>query len=122
MTDGNQILDQIRAAGRRVLPMHEYLAEHHAEGLDGYNRFLTSTIYDNQALEPRYRELILACICVAAGSAQAVVANHCRKAMEYGADRTEVIQAIEMTAAVMATRAMGAGMTALIEADTETTP
>lgn len=117
MTDGNQILDQIRTAGRRVLPMHEYLAEHHPEGLDGYNGFLTSAIYDNDALEPKYRELILACVCVAVGSAQTVVANHCRKAIEFGANRAEVIQAVEMTAAVMATRAMGAGMTALIEAD-----
>ncbi len=115
--DGSTILEQIREAGRRVLPMHEYLAEHHPEGLDGYNSFLTSSIYDNGSLEPRYREMVLACICVAVGSSTPVIAAHCRKALGFGATREELIQAIEMTAAVMATRGMGAGLLALLEAD-----
>lgn len=115
--DGPRILEAIRAAGRRVLPMHEYLADHHADGLEGYNSFLTSSIYENEALEPKYREMVLASICVAVGSSTPVVAAHCRKALDHGATREELIQAIEMTAAVMATRGMGAGLSALLEAD-----
>jgi alkylhydroperoxidase/carboxymuconolactone decarboxylase family protein YurZ len=117
MTDGQEILDQIAAAGRRVLPMHEYLAEHDPVGLSGYNGFLTATIYDKDALEPKHKEIILACACIGAGSAPPVIAAHISKALSHGATRAEVLQAIEMTAAVFATRAMGAGMVAMLEAD-----
>jgi alkylhydroperoxidase/carboxymuconolactone decarboxylase family protein YurZ len=116
---GNDILDDIREAGRRVLPMHEYLAAHDPNGLRGFNSFLMSSIYEQDALEPKYKEIVLACACVAAGSAVAVIAAHCRKALDFGASRAEVLQAIEMTAAVFATRTMGAGVSALLDADPE---
>jgi len=116
---GKDILDEIQAAGRRVLPMHEYLAAHDPGGLQGFNSFLMSSIYEQDALDPRYKEIVLACACIAAGSAVAVIAAHCRKALEFGASRAEILQAIEMTAAVFATRSMGAGVSALLEADPE---
>lgn len=117
MTEGQEILEQIRAAGRKVLPMHEYLATHDPDGLAGFNSFLTKSIYDRDDLEPKYTEIVLACACIAAGSAVPVIAAHCRKALDYGATRGEVLQAIEMTAAVLSTRAMGAGISAMLEAD-----
>ena len=119
---GSEILDGIRAAGRRVLPMHEYLAAHNPSGLAGYNAFLMSSIYDQDALEPMYKEIVLAVVCVAAGSAVPVIAAHCRKALEFGASREQVLQAIEMTAAVFATRTMGAGVSALVDADPDGVP
>lgn len=121
-TTGEEVLGAIRDAGRRVLPMHEYLAVHDPAGLAGYNGFLMSSIYEQDALEPRYKEIVLACACVAAGSAVPVVAAHCRKALEFGATRAEVLQAIEMTAAVFATRAIGAGVSAMLEADPDGSP
>jgi alkylhydroperoxidase/carboxymuconolactone decarboxylase family protein YurZ len=117
MTEGDEILEVIRAAGRRVLPMHEYLATHDPGGLAGFNAFLTHSIYDRDDLEPKYREIVLACACVAAGSAVPVIAAHCRKALEFGATRGELLQAIEMTAAVLSTRAIGAGVSAMLEVD-----
>ena len=119
---GKEILDQIQAAGRRVLPMHEYLAAHDPNGLDGYNSFLMSSIYDQDALDPKYKEIILACACITAGSSVPVIASHCRKALEFGATRAEILQAIEMTSAVFATRSMGAGVSALVEADPDGLP
>lgn len=119
MTDdtGREILDEIRAAGRKVFPMHEYLAAHDPGGLRGYNSFLMSSIYEQDALEPKYKEIILACACVTAGSSPAVIASHCRKALDFGATRAEILQAIEMTSAVYATRSMAAGVVALVDAD-----
>lgn len=114
---GRDVLEAIRSGGRKVLPLHTYLAEHDAAGLAGFNEFLTATIYENDALEEKYREIVLACACVAAGSSQPVIAAHCRKAMAAGASRAEVLQALEITAAVFATRAMGAGVLAMLEAD-----
>lgn len=114
---GDAILERIREAGRRVLPMHEYLAEHDPEALAGYNAFLTASIYENDQLEPKYREMVLACVCVAAGSSVPVIASHCRKALEHGATRGELLQALEMTAAVFATRTMATGVAAMLEAD-----
>ncbi len=116
---GDNILDDIRAAGRSVLPMHEYLASHDPRGLQGFNSFLMSSIYEQDALAPQYKEIVLACACIAAGSAVPVIAAHCRKALEFGASRAEILQAIEMTAAVFATRSMGAGVSALLDADPE---
>lgn len=119
MTDvtGPEILERIAAMGRRVLPMHEYLAEHHPEGLDGFDRFLSAAIYETDALDPKYKEMVLACACVAAGSGGPVIAAHCRKALAAGITRAELLQALELTAAVMATRALGAGVVAMREAD-----
>ncbi len=116
---GNEILERIEAAGRRVLPMHRYLADHDVTGLDGYDRFLMGTIYEKNDLPERYKEIVLACACAAAGSPQPVIAAHCRKAMAAGADRSEVIQALELVAAVFATRTMAAGVNAVIEADSD---
>lgn len=117
MSDGQDILDQIAAAGRKVLPMHEYMAAHHPSGLGGFNRFLMTSIYESDELETKYKEMVLACACVAAGSSAPVIASHFRKALAAGATRGELLQAIEMTAAVMATRTVGAGVMALREAD-----
>ncbi len=120
--EGNDILDRIRAAGRKVFPMHEYFAAHDPAGLDGYNSFLMSSIYEQDALDPKYKEIIMACACVTAGSSSAVIASHCRKALDFGATRAEILQAIQMTSAVYATRSMAAGLVALVEADPEGLP
>lgn len=117
--DGGEVLDAIRDAGRKVLPMHSYLAHNDPATLAGFNDFLTATIYDNDSLEEKYKEIVLACACVAAGSGQPVIAAHCRKAMAVGATRGEVLQALEITAAVFATRAMGAGVMAMLEVEGE---
>lgn len=117
---GEEILAEIEAAGRKVLPTYEYLARHDANGLAGYNAFLTSSIYDKDALEPKFKEIILACACIAAGSPGPVIGAHLRKAMEQGATRSEVLQAIEITSAVFATRSMSSGLMALLEVDRDT--
>jgi alkylhydroperoxidase/carboxymuconolactone decarboxylase family protein YurZ len=117
--DGGEVLDAIRAAGRKVLPLHTYLAHNDPAALAGFNQFLTSTIYDNDSLPEAYKEIVLACACVAAGSGQPVIAAHCRKALAAGASRGEVLQALEITAAVFATRAMGAGVMAMLEVEGE---
>lgn len=117
--EGSDVLEAIRSGGRKVLPLHTYLAEHDPAALAGFNRFLTAAIYENDALEEKHREIVLACACVAAGSSQPVIAAHCRKAMAAGATRAEVLQALEITAAVFATRAMGAGVMAMVEVDGE---
>jgi alkylhydroperoxidase/carboxymuconolactone decarboxylase family protein YurZ len=117
--DGEEVLDAIRGAGRKVLPMHTYLAHNDPATLAGFNDFLTATIYANDSLDEKYKEIVLACACVAAGSGKPVIAAHCRKAMEAGATRGEVLQALEITAAVFATRAMGAGVMAMLEVEGE---
>lgn len=117
--NGDEVLQAIRDAGRKVLPMHEYLAEGDPAALAGFNDFLMATIYDNDSLEEKYKEIVLACACVAVGSGRPVIAAHCRKAMAAGATRGEVLQALEITAAVFATRAMGAGVLAMLEAEGE---
>ena len=60
--------------------------------------------------------MLLACICVAAGSTQPVIANHCRKALAAGLEKDHLVQALEITAAVMGTRTLAAGISAVIEA------
>ncbi len=97
--------------------MHEYLAENDPHALDALNHFLNSSIYQNNALEECYKEMILACICVAAGSSQPVIANHCKKAMAAGLSREAMLQGLEIVTAVMTTRTMASGVMALMEAD-----
>ena len=113
----DDILERIAAAGRKVLPMHEYLARADREGLDAYDRFLSASIYRRGALAEKYKEMLMACCCVMGGSSQPVIANHCRRAMAAGLERDELLQALEITAAVCATRAMASGILSLMEAE-----
>lgn len=114
---GRKVLEGIEAAGRRVLPMHEYLAEHDAETFDAYDAFLRKTIYEKNALDVRTKEMVLAVACVGAGSPMPVIAAHARKSMAAGASRDEVLQAVQLAAAVAATRTMAAAVLAMIEAE-----
>lgn len=115
--NGSDILEQIQAAGRKVLPMHEYLANTDPNALEALNNFLNSSIYKNDSLEECYKEMILACVCVAAGSSQPVIANHCKKAMQAGLSREAMLQGLEIATAVMTTRTLASGVMALMEAD-----
>ena len=114
---GKEILDRISAGGRKILPMHEYLAEKDAAALDVYDGFLRASIYENDALAEKYREMLMACLCVTAGSAQPVIANHCRRAMAAGLSRDEMLQALQITSVVSATRTMAAGVLSLMDAE-----
>lgn len=119
MTDyeKSNILEQIEAAGRKILPMHEYLAETDPEMLEAFNTFLNRSIYRKDGLDEGQKEMILACACLVGGSTQPVIANHCRRALAAGFDRDHLLQALEISAAVMATRGMAGGINALIEAE-----
>ena len=114
---GATILEEIEAAGRKVLPMHKYLAELDPTTLDAFNQFLTHSIYREDGLQEAHKELVLACVCVAAGSSQPVISNHCRKALAAGLERDHLVQALEITAAVMATRTLAIGINAVIDAE-----
>ena len=115
----DQIFEGMRAAGRKVLPMHRYLAEHDPGVLEAYDSFLRKTIYEKNALDAKTKEMVLAVACLGAGSPLPVVAAHARKAMDAGADRQEVLQALELAAAVAATRAMAGSTLAMMEAEQE---
>ena len=115
----SEILRTIELAGRRVLPMHEFLAETNPRTLAAYNEFLNAAIYEDDALDEAHKELVLACVCVAAGSSQPVIENHCRRALKAGIDKKALLQALTIAAAVMATKSMGSGITALMEAAKE---
>ena len=114
---GQKVIDGIAAAGRRVLPMHEYLAEHDADTFEAYDAFLRKTIYEKDALDNKTKEMVLAVACVGAGSPVPVIAAHARKSMAAGASRDEVLQAVQLAAAVAATRTMASAVLAMIEAE-----
>lgn len=114
---GPSILKRIEAAGRKVLPMHEFLAESDPATLDAFDQFLMNSIYRKDGLHESHKEMVLACICVAAGSSQPVIANHCRKALAAGLEKDHLVQALEITAAVMATRTLASGISAVIDAE-----
>jgi 4-carboxymuconolactone decarboxylase len=114
---GRKVIAGIQAAGRKVLPMHEYLAEHDAETFEAYDAFLRKTIYEKDALDVKTKEMVLAVACVGAGSPVPVIAAHARKSMAAGATRDEVLQAVQLAAAVAATRTMASAVLSMIEAE-----
>lgn len=114
---GASILQDIEAAGRKVLPMHKLLAESDPATLDAFNQFLMNSIYREDGLPEAYKELVLACVCVASGSSAPVIANHCSKSMAAGLEKDHLVQALEITAAVMATRTLATGINAVIAAE-----
>lgn len=114
---GASILQDIEAAGRKVLPMHKFLAKSDPATLDAFNQFLMHSIYREDGLPEAYKELVLACVCVVAGSSTSVIANHCGKSMAAGLKKDHLVQALEITAAVLATRTLATGINAVIAAE-----
>lgn len=112
----DQIFERMQAAGRKVLPMHRYLAEQDPGVLEAYDAFLRKTIYESDALDTKTKEMVLAVACLCAGSPPAVVAAHARKAMEAGATEEQMLAALELTAAVAATRKMAGSAIAMMAA------
>lgn len=121
MSDSNgvSILERIEAAGRKVLPMHKFLAESDPMGLDVFDRFLSHAIYSDGGLQEAHKEMILACVCVAFGSSQPVIVNHCRKALAAGLERKHLVQALEITAAVAATKTLAIGINSVIDVENQ---
>ena len=115
-TDTN-ILKRIEAAGRKVLPMHEFLVKNDPKTLEAFDQFLMNSIYRSDGLSAGHKEMVLACVCVAAGSSPPVIENHCRRALVAGLQKDHLIQALEITAAVMATRTLASGINAVIAAE-----
>lgn len=116
---GERVLQGIRDAGRKVLPMHEYLAEHSPDSFEAYDAFLRKTIYEADALDTKTKEMVLAVACVGAGSSVPVIAAHVRKSMAAGAGRDELLQALEIAVAVSATRTMATSILSMIDAEKE---
>lgn len=114
---GSSVLKRIEAAGRRVLPMYRFLAESDPETLDAFDLFLSRSIYRKDGLREADKEMVLACACVAAGSSQPVIANHCRRALAAGLEKDHLVQALEIAAAVVATQALAVGINSVIDAE-----
>ena len=111
------IFERIEAAGRKVLPMHEFLVKNDPKTFDAFDQFLMSSIYRSDGLSAGHKEMVLACICVAAGSAAPVIENHCRRALAAGLPKDHLVQAMEITAAVVATRTLASGINAVMAAE-----
>jgi alkylhydroperoxidase/carboxymuconolactone decarboxylase family protein YurZ len=112
---GQQLLDQIRAHRGYVLPMHEFLAEHHPEFLAGYDGMFTAAMSTDSPLPAKVRELIVMAVDMAVGVSPNVVRGHARRAIEHGATEAEVVAAIELTTLVFAGRPLSYGANALRE-------
>jgi len=119
MTDSTEtsIFKRIEAAGRKVLPMHEFLVKNDPKTLEAFDQFLMNSIYRSDGLSAGHKEMVLACVCVAAGSSPPVIENHCRRAMAAGLPKDHLVQALEITAAVLATRTLASGINAVIAAE-----
>ena len=115
-TDTN-ILKRIEAAGRKVLPMHEFLVKNDPKTFDAFDRFLMNSIYRSDGMSAGHKEMLLACVCVAAGSAAPVIENHCRRALAAGLPKDHLLQAMEITAVVLATRTLASGVNAVMAAE-----
>jgi len=97
--------------------MHKLLAEADPKTLEAFDGFLMNSIYREGGLQDGHKEMLLACVCVVAGSSPPVIENHCRKALAAGLPRADLIQALEISAAVLATRALASGINAVIGAE-----
>lgn len=113
---GEEVLKRIADAGRRVFPSHEFMAEADPEALAAYNSFLETSIYRNGALDDSMKEILLACLCITIGSSAPVITNHFRRAMAAGATKEAMLQAVQITACVGATKPMSTGLSTLMEA------
>ena len=119
MSDSTEttIFKRIEAAGRKVLPMHEFLVKNDPKTFDAFDQFLMNSIYRSDGLSTGHKEMLLACVCVAAGSAPPVIENHCRRALAAGLPKGHLVQALEITAAVQATRTLASGINAVMAAE-----
>jgi alkylhydroperoxidase/carboxymuconolactone decarboxylase family protein YurZ len=105
--DGQELLERMREFRGYVLPAHEVLAERDPEFLDGYDRMFRRAYSPDSALSPAMRELLVMALDIVAGVSPEAIRTHARKAIDHGASETQVVEAVELAAIVVASKTLG---------------
>ena len=94
--DSEKLLDSVSAARGYSLPLHEVLAEHDPDVLEGYERMMRALYLSDRRLDGKTKEFVYVAVLVALGAAEEHIRAHMEKAVREGATKEDVLEAIEL--------------------------
>ena len=114
-----EYLDQMRKERGGYIPApHLYVAPKDLEFLKAYNNLYNSALQDGKELPIKYRELVAIAILAYRHRTGAVV-NHIRRALQYGATKQEILDAIESTVIPGGAPCFGTALDAMLQVEEE---
>jgi alkylhydroperoxidase/carboxymuconolactone decarboxylase family protein YurZ len=118
--DVASLLARIEAERGTITPMTRLLADIDPAFLDLFDRSLRHTVSskttDPDALDPRYRDLIVACVSAAIGGPDALTSAHLERAADAGITERQALEALELVWSTVGGAGMIRGVQALLAA------
>ena len=111
-------LEAMRKQRGYLPPSYPYVAEKDIEFLEAYDNLYNRALADGKALSAKVREFVAIGILAYRGN-DAACYNHVKRALELGATKQEVLEAIEATIVPGGTPTFGAGLRALMKIEEE---
>lgn len=98
--DAEEVLERVRGKRGYLLPVHELMAEVDVALLDKYDRLSSDLLFNEgpRALDLKTRYLVLLGITTAVGGDPEGIVWSAQRAMQLGATRREVLEAILLVA------------------------
>lgn len=95
--NGQEYVNRMMKERGYILDFHKVLAAEDIDFLKAYNEMVEASYTNQRALDPKTKELIYTVMltCVKASIDQ--IKLHVKNAVKYGATKTEVLQALELT-------------------------
>lgn len=94
--DSDDLLDSVSSSRGYSLPLHEVLAAHDPDVLEGYEQMMRSLYLSDRQLDRKTKEFVYVAVLVALGAAEEHIHAHMEKAVREGATKEEVLEAVEL--------------------------
>ena len=113
-----EFLEAMRKERGYLPPSYPYVAEKDIDFLEAYDNLYKLALSDGKALPAKIREFVAIGILAYRGN-DAACYNHVKRALELGATKQEMLEAIEATIVPGGTPTFGAGLRALMKVEEE---
>lgn len=112
-----RLVAEMRKDRGYIYPEWEFLVRHDPDFMERYNGFYREALAKGTGLAVKYRELVALGILAFRGVSQDSLANHIRRAYQFGATRGEILGALEAAAVPGGAVTFLNGLRALIQVE-----
>jgi 4-carboxymuconolactone decarboxylase len=113
-----EFLEAMRKERGYLPPSYPYVAEKDIDFLEAYDNLYKRSLSDGKECSAKVREFVAIGILAYRGN-DAACYNHVKRALELGATKQELLEAIEATIVPGGTPTFGAGLRALMKVEEE---
>jgi len=94
-SEGEKLLEEIKAKRQFVLDFHRLLAEEDPQFLRRYEDMVSAAYADDRTLDKKTKELIFIAALMSLEAEPAHIGAHMKLALDHGASRKEILEVLE---------------------------